>query len=68
MEERYKKQIERNLDELEGFTQTIRDINMEPSVKILSKNLRIAGNRYAKLFGIKPEDKIVAIKLSLIHI
>ena len=62
MEERYKKQIERNLDDLEGFTQTIRDINMEPSVKILSKNLRIAGNRYAKLFGIKPEDKIVAIK------
>lgn len=62
MDERYKKQIERNLDELEGFTQTMRDINMEPCIRILSKDLRIAGNRYAKLFGIKPEDKIVAIK------
>ncbi|MBE5846261.1 MAG: GntR family transcriptional regulator [Lachnospiraceae bacterium] len=62
MDERYEKRIERNLDELEGFTQTMRGINMEPSFRILSKNLRIAGNRYAKLFGIKPEEKIVAIK------
>lgn len=54
--------IERDMEELEGFTQTMRDQNIAPSFKILSKDLRIAGNKYAKMFDIKPEDKIVAIK------
>ena len=54
--------IERNMEKLEGFTQTIVDRNMKPSFRIVSKYLRMAGNLYGNMFGIKPEDPIFYIK------
>lgn len=56
------KKIERNLDVLEGFTKTMLEKNLEPSFKILSKVKRTAGNKYASLFGIQPQDEIFYIK------
>lgn len=56
------KKIERNIDVLEGFSQTMLDKNLEPSFKILSKVKRIAGNKYASMFGIRPQDEIFYIK------
>lgn len=35
--------IERNMEKLEGFTQTMLDRNMKPSFRIVSKYLRMAG-------------------------
>ena len=54
--------LERNMEELAGFTKSIRDNEREPSFKIISKDVRIAGNKYAAMFGIKPEDKLIYIK------
>ena len=45
-----------------GFTQTIRQKNAVPSTRILTKALRPAGNKYALVFGIQPEDSIYYIK------
>lgn len=50
--------IERNMEELEGFTQTMLDRNIVPSRKILSRYLREAGNKYGSMFGIDPKDPI----------
>lgn len=54
--------IERNMEKLEGFTQTMLDRNMKPSFRIVSKYLRMAGNLYGNMFGIKPEEPIFYIK------
>ena len=54
--------IERNMEKLEGFTQTMVDRNMKPSFRIVSKYLRMAGNLYGNMFGIKPEEPIFYIK------
>ena len=46
------------MEKLEGFTQTMLDRNMKPSFRIVSKYLRMAGNLYGNMFGIKPEEPI----------
>ena len=50
------------MEKLEGFTQTMLDRNMKPSFRIVSKYLRMAGNLYGNMFGIKPEEPIFYIK------
>ncbi len=57
-----KTKIQRNVNELKGFTQTIKEKNLEPTVKILNKYLRKAGPWYSKKFGISPDDNIFYIK------
>lgn len=54
--------MERDLDILEGFNQTMLERNVTPSVKVLKKVLRKAGSNYALMFGIHPEDEIYYIK------
>jgi GntR family transcriptional regulator len=54
--------VERDLETLGGFTQTMREKNTEPCTKVLVKTLRKAGNKYSEIFGIKPEDDIYYIK------
>jgi GntR family transcriptional regulator len=54
--------VERDLDTLGGFTQTMKEKNTIPHIKILSKTLRKAGEKYALVFGIKPQDDIYYIK------
>ena len=54
--------IQRNMDDLKGFNSTILEKGMKPSVRIISKYLREAGNFYAELFKIKPEDRLFFIK------
>ncbi len=56
------RKIERNMEKLEGFTQTMLDRNMKPSFKIVSKYLRRAGNLYGDMFGIEPEEAIFYMK------
>lgn len=56
------RKIERDLEELNGFTQTMRNKNVKPSFKVVTKNLRKAGDKYSLLFGIQPEDDIFYIK------
>ncbi len=54
--------IERNIEVLEGFTQTMLDKNLKPSFKIVSKVRRGAGNLYGAMFGIPAQDEIFYIK------
>ena len=54
--------IERDLEVLKGFTQTMLDRNVMPSIKVLKKMIRPAGAKYAMMFGIHPEDEIFYIK------
>ncbi len=54
--------VERDLETLGGFTQTMRDINTRPTTKVLVKALRKAGDKYSLVFGIKPDDELYYIK------
>ena len=54
--------IERDLERLNGFTRTIQEKHAQPSVKLLSKVLRKAGEKYSFVFGIAPEDDIYYIE------
>jgi len=54
--------VERDLDELQGFTQTMLDRHVTPSVKVVSKVLRRAGEKYSLMFGISACDDIYYIK------
>ena len=56
------KKVERDLDDLSGFNQTMREKHVIPSVKVVSQNLRDAGEYYGEMFGIAPEDEIYYIK------
>lgn len=54
--------LERDLETLGGFTQTMREKNARPSTKILVKARRKAGTKYAHLFGISPDAELYYIK------
>lgn len=54
--------VERDLETLEGFTQTMKKKNTQPHTKVLTKTLRKAGDKYSLIFGIPPEDEIYYIK------
>ncbi len=54
--------VERDLDTLSGFTQTMLSKNTHPSTKILIKALRKAGNKYGHIFSIDPDEDIYYIK------
>lgn len=54
--------IERDLNSLGGFRQTIHDANAEPGTKILAKSKRRAGKKYASIFGIGEDDEIFYIR------
>lgn len=54
--------VERDLETLGGFTQTMIEKNTTPLTKVLIKELRKAGGKYSLIFGIKPEDDIYYIK------
>lgn len=56
------KKVERDLDVLSGFNQTMREKHVTPSVKVLRQNLRNAGEYYGGMFGIAPTDEIYYIK------
>lgn len=54
--------VERDLETLGGFTQTMREKNTQPYTKVLTKTLRKAGDKYSLIFEIKPDDDIYYIK------
>jgi Transcriptional regulators len=54
--------VERDLETLGGFTQTMREQNIQPFTKVLVKALRKAGEKYALIFGIQPDDEIYYVK------
>lgn len=54
--------IERDLEVLKGFTQTMPDRNVMPSVKVLKKMIRSAGAKYAMMFGFHPKDEMFYIE------
>ena len=55
-------QIERDLEVLGGFTQTMNEKNLETRKKILLKGQRRAGEKFAKLFDISEDDMLYYIK------
>ena len=55
-------QIERDLEVLGGFTQTMDEKNVRTKRKILLKGQRKAGEKYAAVFGIDEEDMLYYIK------
>ena len=44
------RKMERDLDKLQGFTQTMLDKNITPSFKIISRKIRNAGMKYSFIF------------------
>ena len=54
--------IERDLDSLSGFRQTMNDRNASPEAKILAKTRRKAGRKYARIFDIGEDDDIFYIR------
>ncbi len=54
--------IERDLDSLSGFRQTIHERDAEPGTKILAKTRRKAGKKYARIFGIDEDDEIFYVR------
>lgn len=54
--------IERDPEVLKGFTQTMPDRNVMPSIKVIKKMIRPAGTKYVIMFGIHPQDEIFYIK------
>ncbi len=56
------RKMERDLDKLQGFTQTMLDKNITPSFKIISRKIRNAGMKYSFMFGIKSDDPVFYIK------
>lgn len=54
--------MERDLETLGGFTQTIREKAAQPSTHILVKAKRAAGEKYAKIFNIEPGGMLYYIK------
>lgn len=54
--------IERDLDSLLGFRQTMHDRNASPDTKILAKTKRTAGKKFARIFGIDEDDEIFYVR------
>ena len=54
--------MERDLDTLGGFTQTMKAKGAQPSTKVLIKAIRQAGQQYAMIFQMDPEDELYYIK------
>lgn len=54
--------VERDLEVLNGFTQVMVERKLKPSTKVLSKIVRKAGEKYALIFDIDPDDEIFYIK------
>jgi GntR family transcriptional regulator len=54
--------VERDLEQLGGFVQVTREKKRTLQNKILVKTERKAGNKYALIFGIKPDEKIFYIR------
>ena len=56
------KKIRHELDSMSGFRQKIREQGGETSVKMLTKIVRPAGAKFAKLLEIEPEDELFYIR------
>lgn len=54
--------IERDLDQLSGFTRAMREKHLHPKNSIVNFQVREAGELYAEIFQIQPNDLIHAIK------
>ncbi len=54
--------IERDLDTLSGFRQTLNERNARPDTKILAKIRRKAGKKYARIFNIGEDDDIFYVR------
>lgn len=54
--------VERDLDTLGGFTQTMHDKKRTPRIKVISKSLRKAGASLGSTLGIDPDENVYYIK------
>jgi GntR family transcriptional regulator len=54
--------MERDLEKLGGFHQTMRERNAVPTTRVLVKTIRPAGLKYASLLEIDPQDPIYYIR------
>jgi GntR family transcriptional regulator len=56
------RKVERDLETLGGFAQTMRAKNLHTFTKIRAKVLRKAGDKFSLVFGIEPDDDVYYIK------
>lgn len=54
--------VERDLEILGGFTQTMVERKVKPTTKVIEKTLRKAGEKYSLVFNIDPDDEIYYVK------
>ena len=53
---------ERSLETIGGFRQTMTELGHEPSTRIITRGVRAAGECYALVLGIAPEDEVFYVK------
>lgn len=56
------KKLDRDLEKLAGFRQTIRERGVEPETKVLYRAQRPAGLKYARILEIQSEDSVYYIR------
>jgi len=56
------KKMDRDLERLTGFHQTIRERNSIPLTKLINKSVRPAGLKYARLLEIEPESPVYYLR------
>lgn len=54
--------VERDLEFIGGFSQTMRSRNKRPKIKVLKKDIRQAGKKYGDIFGISENAMIYDIR------
>ncbi len=54
--------VSRDLERLNGFSQTMSEKKLRPSFKLRSREIFRAGEKYAAVFGISPQDPIVCVR------
>lgn len=54
--------VQRDLEYLGGFTQTMREKNKTPKIKVIAKCIRKADEKFSVIFNILPDDEICYIK------
>ncbi|WP_432544376.1 GntR family transcriptional regulator [Kineococcus sp. SYSU DK002] len=54
--------VARELETLDGFTQSMTERGAEPSVRVLARGVRPAGPRYADVFSVAEDDDLCLIK------
>jgi len=56
------KKLNRDLEKLTGFRQTMRERNVQPETRVMIKTVRPAGLKYARILEIEPDNQIYYLR------